>query len=439
MEIHELWRILRERWLIVLIVTLLFVVGSLTWYFARPLDYEAQSRVVVSTSGGTGTAVDAYAGERVAQLRTPSYSELLKGPEVASRASAKLNGEITPSEIANAVSTRITPDQPLINLTAQASNPATALKIVHAVQDSFQEYVAEVERPGATGALTSVEITTDQPTVGAVGHWKRDAIIAAIIGFIVGTLLAVIRDRNDPLMRKAGQLSSTGLPYLGTVENENVTSGDSLDVYRRIALECLINAPESATRLLVAGVDPASDSSVVARGIAHALASYDKKVTLVDLDGNDRGHGVEPGAAPGLSDYLAGTAEWGACARASDVTNVSVVNAGSDGDNLDAHLVAGRFPQSPLPLRRGEYAVIAGPSIVHTPVAVALTSIADFGLLIATKKSSRLADVQEARYTLEAMKLSPVGVILLQSSRRKAEAKDADSDRTREDEVAATP
>jgi capsular polysaccharide biosynthesis protein len=432
MEIQELWRILRERWLIVAIVTLVFVIGSLVWYFVRPLDYKAQTRVVVSTSGGTGTAVDAYAGERVAQLRTPSYAELIRGPEVALRASRKLNGEISPGAIQGALSTRIAPDQPLITLSALDSNPGTALKIVEAVQKSFQEYVAEIERPGATGALTSVEITTDQPTVAPDGHWKRDTVLAGVIGLLVGTLLAVIRDRTDPVMRKPGQLSSTGLPYLGTVKDQGQSSSDSLEDFRRIALESLINAEaQTATRLLVVGVDAESNSWTVARGMADALASYGKKVTLVDVVGNS---GV-PSGKPGLSDYLAGIAEWSECATPT-LPNISEVGAGSDGENLDAYFLAGRLPQTPLPLRRGEYAVIAGPSIVHTPVAVALTSIADVGLLVATTKSSRLADIDEARYTLQAMNLTALGVIFLQPPKRKSEAESTDGE-TRKDEVAA--
>ncbi|ULE33633.1 Wzz/FepE/Etk N-terminal domain-containing protein [Mycobacterium sp. IDR2000157661] len=433
MEIQELWRILRERWLIVAIVTLLFLVGSLGWYFLRPLEYQAQTRVVVSTSGGTGTAVDAYAGERVAQLRAPSYSELLKGPEVAMRASRKLDGEISAADIQDAIGTRVAPDQPLITVTAEASNPGTALRIVEAVQGAFQEYVAEIERPGATGALTSVEITTDEPTVRPEGHWKRDTVIAGLIGLILGMLLAVVRDRTDPVMRKAGQLSATGLPYLGTVTGPTDSSSGSSEEFRRIALECLITAePHLGTRLLVVGADEASNSSTIARGMAEALASYGKRVTLVDVAADNGGYSGHPG----WSDYLAGIVEWDQCVTATDVPNVTEIHAGSDGEHLDAYFLAGRLPQAPLPLRRGEYAVIAGPSVVHTPLAVALTSVADAGLLVATAKSTRLADIEEAKYALEAMRMPALGVVLLRSDRKKP-AETVDDDESQRDEVGA--
>jgi receptor protein-tyrosine kinase len=433
MEIQELWRVLRERWLIVAIVTLLFLIGSLAWYFLRPLEYQAQSRVVVSTSGGTGTAVDAYAGERVAQLRTPSYSELLKGPEVALRASRKLNNEISPSVVHDAISTRIQPDQPLITVTAEASNPGTALRIVEAVQKSFQEYVAEIEKPGTTGALTSVEITADQPTVSSIVHWKRDTAIAGLIGLVLGTLIAVVRDRNDPVLRKAGQLSATGLSYLGTVKGSEDSSTDSREDCRRIALESLLNSDTHPTRLLVVGVDEQSSSWAVARGMAEALASCGKRVTLLDIE-SKAGHS---NGRPGLTDYLGGIADWSECEVPSDIPNISEVGPGSDAENLDAYFLAERLPQVPLPLRRGDYAVIAGPSIVHTSAAVALASVADAGLLVAMLKSSRIADVNEARYILEAMKLAALGVVLRRPADRKSEDTTSDDDESRRDAVDA--
>jgi hypothetical protein len=230
-------------------------------------------------------------------------------------------------------------------------------------------------------------------------------VLAGLVGIVVGTMLAVIRDRTDRVVRKAGQLSSTGLPYLGTVKGSEHSSTESLEDFRRIALECLINSEApTATRLLVVGADEESNSWLVARGMTDALASYGKKVTLVDVEGNSGA----PSGKPGLSDYLAGVAEWSECATPT-LPNICEVGAGSDGDNLDAYFLAGRLPEVPLPLRRGEYAVIAGPSIVHTPVAVALTSIADVGLLIATTKSTRLADVEEAKFTLQAMTSPPSG------------------------------
>jgi Mrp family chromosome partitioning ATPase len=68
---------------------------------------------------------------------------------------------------------------------------------------------------------------------------------------------------------------------------------------------------------------------------------------------------------------------------------------------------------------------------------VALTSVADSGLLVATTKSTRLADIDEAKHTLEAMSLPALGVVLLRPERRKAEDTVSDDGELERDEVDA--
>ncbi|MDD4866444.1 MAG: Wzz/FepE/Etk N-terminal domain-containing protein, partial [Mycobacterium sp.] len=65
MEIQELWRIFRQRWRVVIIVTLICVCLSLSWSLAGPVSYQARGSIIISTSGSLGAAEDAYNGEQV--------------------------------------------------------------------------------------------------------------------------------------------------------------------------------------------------------------------------------------------------------------------------------------------------------------------------------------------------------------------------------------
>ena len=60
-----------------------------------------------------------------------------------------------------------------------------------------------------------------------------------------------------------------------------------------------------------------------------------------------------------------------------------------------------------------EHAVIAAPSIVHSAVAVALTSVADASLVVVRQGKSQISDVVEAKMTLEAMGVPAIGMVLL--------------------------
>src|SRR6476620_10743397 len=94
MEIQELWRVICQRWRIVAIVTLVCTSLSLGWSLAGPVSYKAEGRGIIAMSGSLVTASDAQSGEQLSVERAPTYAELLKGPEVAARASENLHGSI---------------------------------------------------------------------------------------------------------------------------------------------------------------------------------------------------------------------------------------------------------------------------------------------------------------------------------------------------------
>jgi hypothetical protein len=60
-----------------------------------------------------------------------------------------------------------------------------------------------------------------------------------------------------------------------------------------------------------------------------------------------------------------------------------------------------------------EQIVIAAPSIVHSPVAVALTTVADAALVVVRTGRSKVSDVDEAKTALDAMGVRSLGMILV--------------------------
>lgn len=403
MEIQELWRILVQRWRVVVILTLLAVSIALAWSLAGPVSYQASGRVIISTYGSLGTANDAYGGERVSQARVPAYAQLLRGPEVAKRASDKLAGQVTPQEVEDSVDTQISAGIPMITVRASSGNANDALRTVVAVEQAFQEYIAEVERPGRDGSLTAVRLSSDVPTVRRVGNPLRDAVLAALVGALIGLVVAVYRDRSDPVVRDAGQLAGAGLAYRGTL-----TATD--ESFRRLAAQCL-TPPDGIGSgvLLVTGVDAHCDPVAVGRGLAGGLRAYGKAVTVVEAV-----PGPPDAEQPaGLTDLLEGTTQWDVVAGAA-----SEIGVGTKGDSLDAVVIAatdGSAPGLPALAPAGEYVVLAGPSVVDTAAGMALSTLADRALVVVTVGVSRVADVVEARRSLESTGLRAVGLILVDS------------------------
>lgn len=431
MEIQELWRVVTQRWRIVLTSMLLCVSLALAWSLAGPLSYTAQGRVIISTFGSLGTASDAYSGEQVSEQRAPTYAQLLRGPEIANRAAKRLNGEISPDAIERSIDARIVSRLPMVVVTSTMPSANDAVRVVAAVEQAFQQYVQEIERPGRDGSLTAVRLSGDVPTVVRDGNPLRDCVLAVLAGLLLGTAVAIYRDRTDPVVRSAGQVATVGLGYLGTVD----TTADSAalgEVFRRAAVECAAPGREvSVRRILVVGVDQATDTAFVGRGLVHGLAACGRKATLVNAATGE-------GSEPGLSDVLEGSRQWEECTRATS-KNVWEMGAGTKAASLDSVLIAGENADNFPTLEDEDHVVIAGPSIVHSSVAVALTLVADSVICVGRLGMTRVSDVQEARLALEAMKCAAAGLILLKGTASNPDASADQGLRSRSgDEESAT-
>ena len=407
MEIQELWRVIRQRWRIVAIVTLVCISLSLSWSLVKPVTYNAEGRVIISTSGSLGTAADAYSGVQVAVDRAPTYARLLQGPEVAARASEKLTGRIPAQTIQDSIDARISSRLPMVIVTAKSPSPTDAVQIVVAAELGLQQYVNEIERPGRDGSLASVVLSGDPPTLARAGNPVRDAVLAGLLGLVLGTMLAVYRDRTDPVVKRAGHVERAGLAYRGTIVAAD-SSTRLGEAFRRLAVECVVGSELHTGRVLVVGVDPDCDTAFIARGLANGLVACGRKVTLVDAVAKDSLGRV------GLSDVVDGSRRWTECASPMGTTPLWHMGIGTNGDSLDALLIDSNHQKNQMPISDFDgHIVIAGPSIAHSSIAVALTAIADCALIVVMQGKSLMSDVAEAKMTLDAMGTPAIGMVLV--------------------------
>lgn len=407
MEIQELWRVIRQRWRTIAIMTLACLSLALGWSLTAPASYEAQSNVIISTSGSLGTASEAQYGLQVSVERAPTYAQLLQGPEVAKRASQILQGAISPKTIQDSVDARISARLPMLIVTAKSPRANDAVQIVSAAAQGLQQYVKEIERPGRNGSLTSVYLSADPPAVSRVGNPIRNAVLAGIVGFVLGILLAVYRDRTDPTVKTAGQIAHVGLKYLGTIAASE-SPAVLTEAFRRLAVGCVVGTEVNTGRLLIVGVDRDYDPLSVALGLGHGLVASGRKVVVIDAASKRPVDG-----RVGFTDVLDGSRSWAECVVQTGSDHLGQMAVGTKGGSLDALLINvsdGRRLAPSGPLR---HVVVAGPSIAHASTAVALTAVADSALIVVRPGKSLVADVVEAKQILESMGTAVIGMVFV--------------------------
>lgn len=391
------------------ICTLLGTSVALAWSLAGPVHYTAQGRVMIATYGSLGTAVDAYSGERVAQLRAPTYAQLIEGPEVATRAAHALGGRFTPEDIQSSVNAQISAAMPMLVVSVTAPTPDDAVRILATVEQVLKQYVAQLEQPGRDGSLTGVNLTSDPPAVARVGNPLGSAALAGLCGFVVGAILALYRDRTDEVVRNAVQIARVLPSYRGVVASRERRLEVSHETFRRIAVACVSDGRRGASnRMLVTGLDSASDAAVedFTRGFASALAGYGRNVTLVW----GRRHAGER-TAPGFTDILAGRASWEDCSKVGGFRNLHEVDLGTRDQGIDALIMKHSLAGGAAVLQtRADHTVVAGP-VFSTPSAVALAAHVDSCLLVVTFRQSLLPDLDQAVLLLQGMGIPVVGIV----------------------------
>ena len=89
MNLQDVVKLLRSRWLTVCSATVIGILGSVVVTLMTTPLYQATTRLFLSTASGS-SVTDIYQGNRFSQERVISYTELLMGETLAQRTVDKL-------------------------------------------------------------------------------------------------------------------------------------------------------------------------------------------------------------------------------------------------------------------------------------------------------------------------------------------------------------
>ncbi|MGV0579282.1 polysaccharide biosynthesis tyrosine autokinase [Mycolicibacterium elephantis] len=299
MTIQDFLKLLRTRWLIVCVTTVVAVLIAVAVnLFTTPL-YEASTRLFVSTTSGTSVA-EIYQGNRLSQERVVSYTELLMGETLAQRTIDKLDLDMTPEHLRNHVRARSKPDTVLINVTVTDPSPVRARDIADALSDEFVVMVRELETP-EQGARPDARVVVEQraslPNEPVVPKKTRNIGLGIVLGVLLGIVLAVVRNLLDNSVKDRKTLEETvGVGLVGTIplskervkepaisfERDNSAIAEA---FRKLRTNLQFLAVDNPPRvIIVTSSMPNEGKTTTAINLALALAEAEHNVVLVEGD-----------------------------------------------------------------------------------------------------------------------------------------------------------
>jgi capsular exopolysaccharide synthesis family protein len=299
LSIQEILRMLRARWIIVVVTTALAVGGAIAVTLLTTPVYQASTRLFVSTTAG-GSVDEIYTGNRFSQERVASYTELLTGKTLAERTIAKLGLDMSPQALAGEVKATAKTDTVLIDVTVSDQSPSRARDIADALSDEFVGLVRELETP-QDGTTPDARIVVEQraaiPEQPVSPKPMRNLALGAAFGLLLGSGLALLRDRLDNTVKSQETLEAvTGVGLTGVIPLDKNRRKDPAilfdtdnapiaEAFRKLRTNLQFLAVDNPPRvILITSSVPEEGKSTAAINIALALAEAEHNVVLVDGD-----------------------------------------------------------------------------------------------------------------------------------------------------------
>lgn len=437
MEISDYVRILRARWIVIVLTTVIAAAASLVFSLVSTPVYEACTRLYVSTGSSSSSVTEVYQGNLASQQRVASYTQLLGGESVAQRTIDSLGLSMSPSTLASKVRTTSSPDTVLIDTCVSDANPTTARDLANGIGATFVGFVDDLETPpGGGAALAKVSVVEPaQVPAGPVSpKTTRNLALGVAVGLLLGIALAVIRDRLDNTIKDRTALADlSGVPVVGVVPFDKTikeeaalsfaeSSSGTAEAFRELRTNLQFLEVDSPPRVIVVtSAVPAEGKTTTAVNLALVLAEAGHHVALIEGDLR----------RPRVSKYLGLVGSVGFSTVLSGQADVEEVLQPTKFHGVDV-LASGPLPPNPSELLGSEaartvmdtlrasfdYVVVDAPPLLPVTDASVITAHADGAIVVARHGHTKRDELTRALGNLTQVGAPILGVILTMAPSR---------------------
>lgn len=322
-------RVLRERWWIVALTTLLCAGIAVALSLSRDDVFEAESKVQF----GGSRVIEAISGiERgSAQPERDAATEVLVAgsPRVTDRVREELGGGLGRDQLLDQVTVQAVENANVMTFTAFDGDPRQAARIANAYAEQYVDFnrdtelaqldtlirqlenqsdeipegaperaeieqrlvTARSQRAAASGGSRIIG-TAEVPTGRSSPTPRRDAILGLILGLVLGLSLAFLLDLLDRRVKSVeeferlyGMRALASIPQISFTARTQEDKAVGFEPYR--VLRNAIGFAELTQRLdvmLVTSAMPSEGKSSVSMNLARAIALSGQRVVLVECD-----------------------------------------------------------------------------------------------------------------------------------------------------------
>lgn len=301
MDLRDYLRILRARWRLILLCTLLAVGAAAVATFAVTPIYSAQAQLFVSTSqGDAGSAGGLAQGSQFAQQRVKSYADIIDSPTVTEDVVQDLGLPVSARALESQIEASAPLDTVLINVDVTDESPEQAQAIANAVAVRFTEVADDLETPdGAASSPVKVSVvrSADLPQAPVSPRPLLNLALGLLVGLAVGVGAAVLRETLDTSIKGVQDVQEgLGLAPLGIIGYDSDSAKRPLivhldpqstraEAFRQLRTNLqFVNVGKPPRSIVVTSSVPGEGKTTTTCNLAIALAQAGVRVVLVEGD-----------------------------------------------------------------------------------------------------------------------------------------------------------
>lgn len=418
MELQDYLRIVRKRWMTIVITTLVVVGLAAGWTALQTKQYTSSTQFFVSVSGAEDSTA-LQQGSTFTQQRVKSYAQLLTTPRALNSVVDQIGGEESTADLAEQITVTTPPDTVLIEVSVTDSSPTHAEAVADAIGKTFPEVVAEVETPEGAGKspikVTLVEpaVTSDTPTSPVPA---RNLALGLVLGLLLGVGLAVLRHMLDTTVRTDDDVEEiTEEPVIGAVHYDPRAGKEPLivqsdpssprsEAFRAVRTNLMfVDAANHPRTILLTSSIPGEGKSTTIANLALTLAQSGSSVCLIEADLRRprllEYLGLEGSA--GLTDVLIDRADLDDVLQPYGADRLEVIGAGAIPPNPSELLASEAMSRVLAQLSvRFDYVLIDTPPVLPVTDAVVLSTKVD-GVIVLV--GTTIVRKEQLKATLESL------------------------------------
>lgn len=420
MTILDFLRLTRRHWMTLVIALIVGVLVGGGYGLFAPKTYKAGASGFVTVSGS-----NVFAGTEGVNNQVASYLPLLQSEPVIQRI-AKDAG-VDPKSLSGSLTASMAPNATLINVTATAGTPQTALTLANGSLAALAAVIEDVQSKAGstTGQITVIPMqSASAPTAPVSPNLKLSLGIGALAGLIIGYIIVFLRRGLDTKVRAGSELTElSGAGLLGRIPKLSTKTGNADDLVLSQAGEPLrqirtglrfASVDKRIRSMVITSANQSEGKSTVTAALARVIAEGGQRTLLIDGDLRrptvERTFGID--GRVGLSEVLSGQVPLEDAVRPTEHPNLLVLPAGGTPPNPSEMLGSEAMRSLIGTLADDCLIIIDAPPVLPVTDALLISAATDGTIFVAASGKTRKTDVAAARDLLQQAKAHVIGVVL---------------------------